>query len=114
RHRLVRDDEVGIHGERPRDADALPLPTGELVRVAADRVAGEADDLEQLAHAARSVAAAGETVRAQRLADDPADAVPRVERGERILEDHLHAPAQRPQLVVTEMRDVPPVEADPA
>src|SRR5687767_3605063 len=36
----------------------------------------------------------------------------RVERRERILEDHLDAPAQRPQLTLLEVRDVDAVEHD--
>jgi hypothetical protein len=53
-------------------------------------------------------------VHAQRLADDAPDAVPRVERGERILEDDLHAPPQRAQLALTQVRDVLAVEHDPS
>ena len=34
RHRLVGDDHVGLEHGRAGDADALPLPAGELVRVA--------------------------------------------------------------------------------
>ena len=33
--RLVADEEVGLHGERPGDGDALALAAGELVRKAA-------------------------------------------------------------------------------
>ena len=31
-HRLVADDQLRIHGQRPGDADPLALPAGELVR----------------------------------------------------------------------------------
>ena len=41
--RLVAHDELGLHGERARDADALPLAAGELVRVARHRVGAQAD-----------------------------------------------------------------------
>jgi hypothetical protein len=50
RYRLVRDDEVRVEREDARDADALPLAARELVRIAADRLRGEADALEQIAH----------------------------------------------------------------
>ena len=40
---LVADDELGVEGERPGDADALPLAAGELVRVAMDVALVEAD-----------------------------------------------------------------------
>ena len=33
RERLVHQQDVGVHGERPGEADALPHPAGELVRV---------------------------------------------------------------------------------
>src|SRR3954465_7123392 len=44
--RLVADEEVGLHGERAGDGDALALPAGELVRIAADIVRIEPDRLE--------------------------------------------------------------------
>ena len=49
---------------------------------------------------------------AQRLADHASDRVARVQRGVRILEDHLHPLAQRPQLAFAEVRDVRAVEDD--
>ena len=42
--RLVADDEVRVQGERARDADALALAAGELVRIPRRRVARQADD----------------------------------------------------------------------
>ena len=41
-HRLVGDDQVRVHGQRPGDADPLPLPAGELVRVLAQRACSAA------------------------------------------------------------------------
>ena len=43
-HGLVRDDEVGVQGDRAREADALTLAAGELVREAARSVGRETDD----------------------------------------------------------------------
>ena len=89
----------GLSGERAGDADALALAARELVRVARRRVARAGRRSRAARATARPPARRlGEAVRAQRLADDPADAVPRVERRVRVLEDHLHPPAQRPQL----------------
>ena len=51
--RLVAHDELGLHRERARDADALPLPARELVRVAVIAVGAEAD----LARGARATSA---------------------------------------------------------
>ncbi len=33
-YRLISDNKLGVYRQRPADADALPLPTAELVRVA--------------------------------------------------------------------------------
>ena len=42
-HRLVADEELRRHRERTGDPDALALPAGELVRVAALQRGVEAD-----------------------------------------------------------------------
>src|SRR5882672_4853868 len=109
---LVGDDEVRVDGERPREADSLSLAAGELMRVAVGRVGGEADCAEKVAHAGGGLAPAGQAVGAERLADDSAHAVSRVQGGERILEDHLHGAAQRPQFSLAEVGDVTSVEKD--
>src|SRR5439155_23045983 len=57
---------------------------------------------------------AGQPVHAQRLADDPADAVARVQGRERILEHDLHAPPQRLEVALAEAGDVLAVEDDAA
>ena len=95
RDRLVGDDQPRAQRERPRDADPLALPARELVRVAVDVVGREADDLEQLLHAPAHLAARALPVDAERVADDLADALARVERRVRVLEDHLHLAAER-------------------
>jgi hypothetical protein len=51
RDRLVADDQLRVHRQGARDADALPLAAGELVRKAVVVLRVEADDLEQLLHA---------------------------------------------------------------
>src|SRR5262249_15549199 len=98
--------------ERPRHADALALPAGELVREAVDVVGREADHLEQLLDPRAQVAARRAFVDAKRVADDLADALARVQRRVRVLEDHLHLAPVRPQLAPRELRDVAAVEGD--
>src|SRR5262249_37683108 len=46
RHRLVGHDEVGAQDQRSGDADALALAAGELVRVARQRPAWQADRVQ--------------------------------------------------------------------
>ena len=53
RHRLVAHDELGLHRERARDADALALTAGEFVRIARRVLGAQPDLLEQLRARAR-------------------------------------------------------------
>ena len=111
---LVGDDEVGVHRERARDAD----------RAAAGRPRTRAGTAPRPRRASPTTFSSSrdavpararrlhEPVDAQRLADEPTDRVPRVQRRERVLEDHLHPPAQRAQLALAEGRDVVAVEDD--
>ena len=97
--RLVADDQLRRHRQRPGDADALALAAGELVRVAPHVVGAEADGLEQFDDALLELAPGlREPVDDQRLADDRADRHARIERGVGVLEDDLHVARQRPQL----------------
>ena len=47
RDRLVAHDQLRLDRERARDADALALPAGEFVRIAAHVIGLQADGLEQ-------------------------------------------------------------------
>src|SRR5205823_13123660 len=73
----------------------------------------QADEVEQLAD---SSPARGRVelrlVNAQRLLDRLLDRAAAVQRGERILEDDLHLPAQPPKLAGRQRRDVDAVEED--
>ena len=100
RDRLVRHDEVGLGGERARNADALLLATRELVRVAVDEALAEADRGHQFANHVPHGVTGAEAVRVDRLRDDLPDGHARVERRVRVLEDHLHVPALAAQLGV--------------
>ena len=67
RDRLVGDDEVRLDGERPRDADALPLSTAELVRLAVGELRREPDAVEQFVDPLSRLAFGGDAVHAQHL-----------------------------------------------
>src|SRR5438552_11236684 len=47
---FIANDQLGVDCQCPGDADALPLPSGKLVRIAIHMVRRETDDLEQLLH----------------------------------------------------------------
>src|SRR5919108_758423 len=99
RHRLVADDQLRVERERARDPDALPLPAGELVRVAVRVVRVEADHLEQLAHGVAPAFARADPVHLERLGDDVPDRHAGVERGVRVLEDDLHLAPHAPEIL---------------
>ena len=95
RDRLVGNDQLRPGDQRPGDGDPLPLAARELVRVAVQRVGAEPDLVERLAHPRHGLAAI-EPEQCQRLGHDPRHAEPRVERAERVLEDHLGVAPELP------------------
>ena len=113
RDRLVADDQLRVDRERAGDADALALAAGELVREAVVVLRVETDDLEQLLHAPLDLGVGADAVHLERLADDEADALARVQRSVRILEDHHHLAAHRAHLGARELGDVAALEDDP-
>ena len=95
RNRLVADDEIGLHAQGPGNTDPLSLTARHLVRVARRDIGGQAHQVEQLCNPLpRRNPAAADAMHQQRLGQCIADAVPRIERRERILVDHLHLAAQ--------------------
>ncbi len=111
--RLVADDQVGAGGQGAGDADALALAAGEFVRIAADRIARQLHLVHQQLDAFGQLAAAAHDAEIdQRLGQDVAHLHARVQRGERVLEHHLHAPPQRPQLPGRQVVDALAVQID--
>ncbi len=98
RHRFVRDEQRRREREPAREADALALPAGELVRIPVPQLRSQPDLVEQLLHVLVERAAARTGLDAQRLADDLAAGHAWVERRVRILEDDVHLAPERPQL----------------
>ena len=63
RHRLVADDELRLDRERARDADALALAAGELVRIAVGNFRTQSDLIQQ----GRDAFARGRAVRRETI-----------------------------------------------
>jgi hypothetical protein len=104
---LVGDDQLRLQRERARDADALTLAAGELVRVAVVVLGVEPHLLHQFLDRALALAVPLlQAVDHERLADDRSDRLARVQRRVRILEDHLHLAAQRLQLSPRQVCDL--------
>jgi hypothetical protein len=108
--RLIGQDERRAQDDRPGDRGALPLPARELMRVALHERRVQADQLERLADQPTAGAARLHIVHFERRQQRGADRMARVERGARVLEDHLHAATHRPQLTAAEPRDVAALE----
>jgi hypothetical protein len=112
--RLVAHDQARAKRERARDADALALAAGELMREILHLVRPQANLPEQLGDARLFCLAAGKPVHAERLADDVARGHARIERGERVLEHDLHRAAHRAHVGLAQRRDIGAVELDAA
>ena len=76
------------------------------MRVAPHVFRPEAHEAKQLDDAVGPLLRVADAVDEQRLADDVEQRHPRVERRERILEDHLHLAPQEPQLALRDRRHV--------
>ena len=109
--RLVREQDARVAGERHRDRRALAHSPGELVRIAPRPLGLDPDRLEQLADAGRRLLARGVPVELHRLGDLLADALDRVERVHRALEDHRDVlPAVRRDGLLSALEHVDPLE----
>src|SRR6185295_9926445 len=104
--RLVEHEQLGLERQGARDADALALSAGELVRVALGVRNRQADRLEELVHAPLALGARAAGVDHERLLDRRAQALARVEGRERILEDELDPAPQREPLACRERAEL--------
>ena len=96
--RLVGHDQGRAGGQGAGQADALALPAGQLARVAVELAHGQPGLLGQLPDLAAALLAGQAALGPQRLLDDAGQRHPRVERGVRVLEHHLHVVAGGPAL----------------
>jgi hypothetical protein len=117
RRGLVRDQDVGVVGERHRDHHALALPAGQLVGIGTEPLPGVPDaDLGQEFHRPLPCLRADQTLmQREALTELPRDGVKRIERRHRLLEDEADVVAAHPsqRAVVRRGQVGVPVE-DPA
>ena len=91
---LVGDQHLRAHRERTRECHPLPLPAGEPAGQLAHDGRVEVDELEQLLDLAGAHRTRRAPPGAGGLGDRRAHGHAGIERGERVLEDHLHPPLQ--------------------
>ena len=103
RDRLVGQQHARPHREGAGDRDTLPLAPGQLVRVLADELirGGERHPFEQADdRLVQADARGGQPVHPQRPREVIPHVVHGVERGERVLQHHLHLARVAPAAVV--------------
>ncbi len=111
--RLVEHQQLRLHRQRPGDADALPLPAGELVRVARACSAPRPTSASSAAtRSRRSLAGAADAVDGEHLGEGVGHGHARVERRVGVLEDDLDALPQPAQLAGRRRQHVDAVEGD--
>ncbi|KAG1537352.1 hypothetical protein G6F50_014882 [Rhizopus delemar] len=89
RHGLVRHDDLGVHRQRSRDAQALALPAREFMRKAPDGVRRQSHQFEKLLRK-RQRLTPGHAVHHGTLGHNFAHALTGIQCSIRILEHHLH------------------------
>ena len=113
RYRLVAEDQRRLQGQRAGNANALALSAREFVRIAVGHVGQQAHHVEQLGDLlAIGGAPAGQAMDLERLADDLRHLHARVQRPERVLIDHLHAPPDGPHAGTVVLGNVLALEHD--
>ena len=113
--RLVGNEQRRVRHQGAGDADALPLPSRELVGITAGDLSAQAHPGEPVGHAGLPVAPGqASPLQAQRLGDDLADEHPGVERPGRVLEDDGHVATVSAQPGPRQVGDVRPAEQDAA
>ena len=95
-----------------RDADPLLLTAAQLVRIAAKVDGREAYGVEKIPDSRTPLLGGQAGEQPKRLLDDRFDGLPRIERAERILENHLHAAAKAAQGRIWKSRDILAFEAN--
>src|SRR5829696_4265904 len=114
RHRLIRDEQLRRQHQRPRDGDALALAAGEHVRIAGV-VLGAKPDLRHHGAGASGALGLGQVgVDDERLLEDRADLLARVERAVGVLEHELDGAAQALLLAGGRVDGVEAVEGEGA
>ena len=114
RNWLVANDEGGVDRQRAGDADPLSLASRELMGVAVGEPRVHPDDVKQLVDPVLPLFPLGQLEDVDRLADDVAHRLARVERRVRILEDHGHLAPPGAQPFASLLGDVFAFEMDRA
>ena len=90
--RLIQNDNPRIEGQRSGYGDPLSLSSAELVGKQISAPIGQSNQTQQFTQAVSQLVPAELGPDRQRLGDNLINSHPRIQRRERILENHLHFP----------------------
>jgi len=93
RYRLIEDEERGSYSQSAGEADPLPLATAEAAGQAIGDALRQPDFAQQTRHLLRRCRRRTNSMKEQNFAESRGNALARIERGVRILKDHLDLPA---------------------
>src|SRR5271155_1260888 len=111
RYRFVGDQHLRVECERARESDALPLSSGEFVRIAHGCTRVEADPLAELQRALPCFGRRG-PVYDRPFGDELSHGAPGIQGAIRILEHHLDALPRFPQRAAPESTEVGIADSD--
>ena len=103
--RLVADNQLRVERQCARNADALPLSAGKLVRIARVDLFAQTNVVHELQHAGAALLLVAHVVDNQRLLDAAPDREARVKGGIRVLVDNLNLLGQVHVLLAVHLRE---------
>ncbi len=112
RGRLVQQNQPGLEHQGAGNSDALALAAGKFVGVAIAGFRVQAHFLQRGDNRRFLLGGSAHLVDTQAFADDLAHAHARAQAAERVLEHHLHFPAQRAHLLLAELVHLMAFEAN--
>lgn len=106
RYGFIGDDEVRLQDDRPRDSDALALSAREFMRITVKIGFGQSDDMENTQDFLEPLLFCEIAMDAEWLHQDLPDGLFRIQRGIRILKNHLQLAPQTAHIPVRQIQDV--------
>ena len=112
-NRLVANDDFGVHRQSAGNADTLTTAAVQLMRIDIGIALSQTNGTHQLQSAFfNRFPAFDQLMLDNRLADKLHNGFTRVQRGERILEHHLHLLAQRAHFLTAQLGDIVALKDD--
>src|SRR5207253_2465703 len=109
---LVEDEQLWLQREGARDPYPLTLSAAELVRKAIEMLVSQPYRRNQRSHPVVQFLAPSSTKDHERLGHGRLDGLARIERGVRVLENHLHPGPLELKLVAGQLAEVLSLEQD--